>query len=54
MSENLSEIRASIVNELLEKVRQNNYGKYLLKAKIGRVRGFSGEDICFLPKKCNW
>lgn len=47
MSESLSEIRASTVNELLEKVRQNNYGKYLLKAKIGRIRGFSGEDISF-------
>ncbi|EFO0911713.1 hypothetical protein DV010_00410 [Escherichia coli] len=47
MVENLSEIRTSTVNALLEKVRQNNYGKYLLKAKIGRIRGFSGEDITF-------
>ncbi|AJE56653.1 ATP-binding protein [Escherichia coli] len=47
MVENLSEIRTSTVTALLEKVRQNNYGKYLLKAKIGRIRGFSGEDITF-------
>lgn len=42
-----SEIRKSVVNELLDKVRQNKYGKYLLKAKIGRIRAFSGEDISF-------
>lgn len=47
MTENLSEIRLSTVNELLDKVRQNKYGKYLLKAKIGRIRGFSEEDISF-------
>ncbi|WP_312343917.1 AAA family ATPase [Leclercia sp.] len=47
MTDSLSEIRSSTVNELLDKVRQNKYGKYLLKAKIGRIRGFTGEDISF-------
>jgi len=47
MTNSLSEIRVSIVNELLDKVRQNKYGKYLLKAKIGKIRGFTGEDISF-------
>lgn len=43
----LSEIRDSVKNALLEKVRQHDFGKYLLTAKIGRIRGFSGEDINF-------
>ncbi|MDC7865059.1 ATP-dependent nuclease [Pantoea ananatis] len=47
MSGTLSEIRTSEINELLDKVRQNKYGKYLLKAKIGKIRGFVGEDISF-------
>lgn len=42
-----SEIRDSTRNNLLEKVRRHDYGKYLLKASIGRIRGFEGEDISF-------
>lgn len=44
---NFSEIRDSTKNELTEKVRKHDYGKYLLKATIVRIRGFSGEDIEF-------
>ena len=43
----LSEIRDSTKMQLLEKVREHDYGLYLLKASIGRIRGFSGEDIDF-------
>ena len=43
----LSEIRDSTKVELLEKVRQQDYGKYLLKASIEKIRGFVGEDITF-------
>lgn len=32
---------------LLDKVRRHDYGKYLLKASISRVRAFQGEDIAF-------
>lgn len=42
-----SEIRDSTKTELLEKVRKHDFGKYLLKASIERIRGFSGEDINF-------
>jgi len=47
MSELHSEIRTSTVMSLLEKVRQHNYGNYLLKVSIHKIRGFSGEDITF-------
>lgn len=43
----LSEIRDSTKTLLLEKVRRHDYGMYLLKANIGRIRGFTGEDINF-------
>lgn len=43
----LSEIRDSIRTQLLEKVRRHDYGRYLLKASIGKIRGFVGEDISF-------
>lgn len=43
----LSEIRDSIKLQLFEKVRRQDYGMYLLKANIGRIRGFTGEDITF-------
>ena len=43
----LSEIRDSIKAQLLEKVRKHDFGLYLFKASIGRIRGFSGEDITF-------
>jgi predicted ATPase len=42
-----SEIRDSTKAELLEKVRKHDYGQYLLKASIAKIRGFSGEDITF-------
>lgn len=31
----------------MEKVRKHDYGKYLLKARIEKIRGFEGEDISF-------
>lgn len=42
-----SEIRDSVKIELMEKVRKHDYGKYLLKADISKIRGFSGETITF-------
>ncbi|WP_420466589.1 ATP-dependent nuclease [Panacagrimonas sp.] len=32
---------------MLDKVRTHDYGKYLFRASISRIRGFSGEDITF-------
>lgn len=43
----LSEIRDSTKAQLLDKVRRHDYGKYLYKATIGRIRSFAGEDIVF-------
>jgi len=42
-----SEIRESTKQELLKKVREHDYRKYLLKASILKIRGFSQEDITF-------
>lgn len=42
-----SEIRDSIKTGLLEKVRRHDYGKYLIKASVEKIRGFTGEDIVF-------
>lgn len=42
-----SEIRESRKLALLKKVREHDYGKYLYKASIQRIRGFAGEDITF-------
>jgi AAA15 family ATPase/GTPase len=42
-----SEIRESTRVRLLDKVRRQDYGKYLSKLSISRIRGFSGEDITF-------
>lgn len=42
-----SEIRLSQKAELLDKVRKQDYGQYLLKATIQRIRGFRGEDVTF-------
>lgn len=42
-----SEIRQSTKIELLKKVRDHDYGRYLLKASIIKIRGFSEEDITF-------
>ncbi len=42
-----SEIRESTKVQLLDKVRRHDYGRYLFKASLLRLRGFSGEDIIF-------
>lgn len=42
-----SEIRDSVKVGLLDKVRRHDYGNYLLKVDINRIRGFSGETISF-------
>lgn len=42
-----SEIRDSIKTQLTDKVRRHDYGHYLFKTSISRIRGFSGEDITF-------
>ncbi len=42
-----SEIRDSTKNQLLEKVRKHDFGQYLLKSSLIKVRGFEGEDITF-------
>lgn len=42
-----SEIRESTRVGLLDKVRRQDYGKYLSKLSIDKIRGFSGEDITF-------
>lgn len=45
-----SEIRESTKLQLLEKVRKQDYGKYLYKASISKIRGFTSEDItCEFP-----
>lgn len=43
----LSEIRESTKRQLLDKVRAQDYGRYLYKAHIVKIRGFEGEDITF-------
>jgi predicted ATPase len=42
-----SEIRDSQINELLEKVQNRNYGKYLLSIAIDKARTFQGKTINF-------
>lgn len=42
-----SEIRESTKTELLSKVRNQSYGKYLYKANILKIRGFVDESITF-------
>ncbi|MBO7782557.1 AAA family ATPase, partial [Burkholderia pseudomallei] len=42
-----SEIRESTKVMLREKVRNRDYGRYLIKASIGTLRGFGLEDISF-------
>ncbi|MEN5305383.1 AAA family ATPase [Pseudomonas sp. TWI628] len=42
-----SEIRESTKITLLNKVRTHDYGQYLYKASIQKIRGFVGEDISF-------
>lgn len=43
----LSEIRESTKLQLLAKVRKHDYGQYLYKASISKIRGFAGVDIAF-------
>lgn len=42
-----SQIRQSEIDALLEKVRKQNYGQYLVKVSLKKVRGFAGEPITF-------
>lgn len=42
-----SEIRDSVKVELLDKVGKHDYGCYLLRVDISKIRGFSGETITF-------
>jgi len=42
-----SEIRESEINQLLEKVEKENYGKYLRKLKMTELRGFKNATISF-------
>lgn len=42
-----SQIRPSDIDALLEKVRKQNYGQYLVKVSLKKVRGFVGEPITF-------
>ena len=42
-----SEIRPSQINDLLEKVQNKNYGKYLLKISIEKARAFKEKSITF-------
>lgn len=42
-----SEIRDSLKIVLLDKVRKQDYGKYLLRIDINKIRGFSGETVTF-------
>ncbi|MEW6350818.1 MAG: AAA family ATPase [Thermodesulfobacteriota bacterium] len=44
---NYSQIRHSTIQKLLEKVRKQSYGKYLVKASINRIRGFVDVEIAF-------
>ncbi len=41
------QIRQSTIQGLLEKVRKNNYHKYLKVARLHRVRGFFGGQVTF-------
>lgn len=42
-----SEIRDSIINNLLEKVRNKNYGSYLYSIKLVNLRQFNDQKITF-------
>ncbi|MBZ5541363.1 MAG: AAA family ATPase [Acidobacteriia bacterium] len=42
-----SQIRSSSINQLLEKVSNKNYGKYLLKISIVKARAFSDKTLSF-------
>lgn len=40
-------LRHSTIVGLLDKVRRHDYGRYLYKASIGKLRGFEAKDITF-------
>jgi predicted ATPase len=42
-----SEVRDSTINALLEKANERNYGRYLPKLTLKKLRGFSDEPISF-------
>jgi predicted ATPase len=42
-----SEIRTSVISGLFDKVSRHNYGEYLLKIRITKLRGFSNAEISF-------
>jgi len=42
-----SEVRESTINGLLEKARERNYGQYLARLTLKRIRGFIDEPISF-------
>jgi len=45
--EYVSEIRQSQITALLDKVRRQNYGKYLLNTRLDHVRAFRGPTVSF-------
>ena len=47
MSESEGEIRDSQISRLLEKVAGQNYGKYLHKARLSKLRGFEDQLVTF-------
>jgi adenylate kinase family enzyme len=42
-----SQVRASVINGLLEKAAARNYGRYLPKLTVKRIRGFIDQPIAF-------
>jgi predicted ATPase len=42
-----SEIRDSVIRELLDKVRKKNYANYLLSIRLEKIRFFSGAQVDF-------
>lgn len=42
-----SEIRNSVIDTLIEKAAQKNFGKYLSKIYLNKVRAFDNQDISF-------
>ncbi len=47
MAEYQSEIRDSAIRGLLGKVKRNDFGSYLRRIKLGKVRAFTGETVDF-------
>lgn len=42
-----SEVRDSVIRDLLEKVRRENYAKYLSSIRLEKIRHFAGAEIDF-------